>query len=251
MSDIPENTEPSFEIPGTYIREGKILGQFDDVNQLLDAFAAQGGAPEEAPEAPAVDLNAPQIGDAPGTPEAPVGDDLQIPQTRAELGENVGLESAAELYNEARANGGELTEATLEVLAEKGITPEVAQLTLQAVESKMQLEASQIAEAVGGKDKIDAAFRWAQTTMSPAQVDQINAALDAGSQTARESIIRDLITRSGVSATTVRGDMAQQPGPRPFASRDDFIAAQKDPRYKTSDSYRAEVMQRLKGKTWS
>ena len=248
MSDIPENTEPSFEIPGTYIRDGKILGEYQNVNELLDAFAAQGGAPE-APEAPGVDLSAPQIGETAETPTLPV-EDLQIPQTRADLGDGVGLESAAELYNEARSNGGQLTEATLEVLAEKGITAEVAQLTLQAVESKMQMEASQIAEAVGGKDKIDAAFRWAQTTMSANEVDQINAALDAGSQVARESIIRDLINRSGVAATRVEGGLAQQPGPAPFSSRDDFIAAQKDPRYKTSESFRAEVMQRLKGKTW-
>lgn len=236
-----EDTTPQpegFAIPNEYVQDGKILGQYDNVNQMLDALAggetapSPAAAPEVAPEAPVEPLK-----------------ELQIDSPVAETPGNLEQAQLLELFQEAQQNNGSLTDESYKSLAGKGLSRDVVDMTLRGIEAQRAAAAREIADAVGGEAKIHQAFDWAKANLSEAERTEINSQLNASSPTVQAALIRDLITRSGVSEQrgAIQGQSGRNMGPAPFTSSDQLQEAIRNPQYRTNEAYRAEVMERAKG----
>lgn len=192
--------------------------------------------PAPAPEVPAEPVVA---------PVEPLAE-LKIPEApEISLDEN----RMVELWNEAQANDGVLEDKTYKSLAGKGISKEVADMTIRGIAAERQMAAQVVAEAVGGTDRINRAFEWAAANLEGGEIDEINSQLNASTPNVQAALIRDLITRAGVGEVrgAVQGRSTSVVGAEPFQSREQLLTAQQDPRYKADPAYRAEVMQRLRG----
>jgi hypothetical protein len=205
----------------------------------------------EEPILPASDASsAPQeIQDAPTTiPQDSLGTDLRIPEPPAAPALNE--DRMVELWGEAQGNDGALTDASYEALGKQGIDRAVVDMTLRGIQAERQLQAQQIADSVGGQDKIQSAFEWASANLPESEVSEINSSLSSSTPSAQAAIVRDLISRAGVGegGRAVQGQAAQ--GPQSFESREQMLEAMRDPRYKVDPAYRSEVMSRTRNAAW-
>lgn len=209
--------------------------------------------PAESAPLPTEDASsAPQeVQDAPTTiPQDSLGSDLQIPEPAPAPALKLDEAKLGELWGEAQANDGALTEASYEALAGAGIDRTVVDMTLRGIAAERQMQAQQIAESVGGSDKIESAFAWASANLDASEVAEINSSLSTSTPSAQAAIIRDLISRAGVGgeARAVQGQAAQ--GLQTFESREQMLEAMRDPRYKVDPAYRSDVMARTRNAAW-
>lgn len=233
---------PTFAVGEHHIKDGKILGQFDSIEQVLDLAAGNFGkapveaeAPAEAPvEEPVEEKVEPTTLKIEATPE---------PEAQQEMTQ----ERMTEIVSEFASNEGKLSEETYAELEGKGYSKDVVDTYIEGQVAKQQLNTMKVGEMVGGMEKAQSAMDWAAQNLPASEIEEINYALQTSPVTAQAAIIRDLISRSGGGvARTLQGNMPGSSPLEPFQSRDDFLAAMKDPRYRSSEGYRNEVMARRK-----
>ena len=235
MTDQDNTAKPAesagMEIPSEYIQDGKILGRFESPQQMLNAFATGEAAPAVEAE--------PQTAQIPTAPalsgdlkiEAPVAQDPVMSEG-----------SLMDLYAESQGDG--ISDDRFAQLESRGIDRATVELAIDGINARRELARGQVFEAVGGQEVVDQAFAWAQSNMTEAQVNSINADLATASVDTQAAIIRGLVQQSGATSYAA-GSGSQNPGTVPFASKAQFQEAIADPRYKTDPAYREEVARRL------
>lgn len=153
---------------------------------------------------------------------------------------------------------GKFTEETADALAKAGIPPEVQNIYLAGLSALQEQQTAAVHGYVGGEDQYNAMAKWAGQTLSDAELDAFNSALDnpalaenavvglyARYQKARPSEGRKVVPQNG---TTDGGDI--------FASRAELTQAMSDKRYKTDAAYQRQVVEKLQrtraaGKTFN
>jgi hypothetical protein len=162
-------------------------------------------------------------------------------------GEPTPLQTAMEAARTQWAETQEVSDETVAQLEAAGIPKDVFSLYLEGLKAQTAQLVSSIHEIAGGKEQYEAATAWAAKTLKADEVAAFNDALD--NPTLRETAITGLMARyqkaipsEGRQVTPT--DMPAA-GSDVFASRDELVAAQKDPRYATDAKYREEVAQKL------
>lgn len=219
-------------VPEKFWKDGAV-----DTEALLKSYTelermrsqAQAETPQEPEAAPV---------DASGKIEKP---QTEQPAESAQL--TPLIETAAAEFQ----TSGQFTPETTEALAKAGIPPEIQQVYLQGLEALRAQSVSQIHSYVGGESEYTAMAKWAGSALSDAELDAFNAALD--NPQLRENAVRGLYARYS-SARPSEGAMVAAKEAAPgsgdvFKSRDELIAAQKDPRYATDPVYQREVVEKL------
>lgn len=180
---------------------------------------------------------------------APVGDDGKI--KKSEEPTEPATSPLTDLIAAAQTEYGtnrEVSEETIEKLAEAGIPKEVFAMYLRGVQAEEQAVISSVHEIVGGKENYEKVARWAANKLSEAELDAFNSALD--NPALRENAVRGLYSRYQESQPN-EGKMVAPNGSTGsdagdvYTSREQLIEDQKSPEYQKSADFRQMVQDKL------
>jgi len=110
-----------------------------------------------------------------------------------------------------------------------------------------EAQANQLMSIVGGQEAYQAMAEWAQQSLSQAEIEAFDKALEVNPETARMAIqgLHAQYTKAvGKSPELVQGNQALS-GSGYYKSMAEVREAMKDPRYKTDSAYRESVAQKL------
>lgn len=231
--------ESGMNISPEFIEDGKILGQFENVTELLNA-AVRGGVEaqpdpilQNSPDAPADNPAGVQE-----TPEA--FKTTQQQETPQEGGVNFGK------YTEEIVKNGELSDGSFKELETLGLGRSEVEGFIEGQKALARERNSQIADQAGGIEAVNRALEWAGNTLSPEECAQIDNALANSSDVGQAAILRDLVSRSGQTRSAIAGDNAANLGAAPFKDEHEYNQALMSPDYDQSPAYRQQVEERLR-----
>lgn len=242
-------TPPGIEIPGEYITDGKILGQYGDVRELLDALGNSGGAPAPV-EGQVTETPQPVQSEPGGAPPAPEGAPegaprIDLTQQPAAPEQGLTSEYRAELAREAMQNDGKLTPQSYEKLKGLGYPQDIVDEYLGAQMQVRQFQEQQIAQQLGGAEVVQELQNWAVNNLGEAERNSIQQTLDSSSVEVQLAILRDLKARAGIGGT-VQGTNVQQTGVVPFMNDDEMHLAMQDERYGVDPRFTQQVEDRTR-----
>lgn len=224
-------------VPEQFWKDGKV-----DVVGLAKSYAelrSKMDAPKAEPEAKPEDI----------TPATDAEGKIKKPDEAAEQtdGEPTPLQQAMETARTEWADTQEVTEETVAALEAAGIPRDVFNLYLEGLKATSQQLVTTIHGYAGGKEGYEAATAWAAKNLSADEIAAFNDALD--NPELRETAVVGLMARYQKAVPNEGRPLTPTDTPSVpsdvFTSRDELVAAQKDPRYQTDAKYRGEVVAKL------
>ena len=154
-------------------------------------------------------------------------------------------EEAAQSYQET----GGSTEEQLKTMTDMGIPQPMVDTYMRGLEAIVAQQTADVYASVGGEEEYGAMMEWAQKNLSSEDQATHNRAVDAGDSESAKLAIKGLYAQyknaTSGGPNMVTGKAPQFGGVEPFDDRQQVTEAMRDPRYRTSPSYRAEVERRL------
>lgn len=142
---------------------------------------------------------------------------------------------------------GKFTEETATKLTELGIPPEVQQVYLAGLSALQAQQTATVHGYVGGEQNYNAMAQWAAKSLSDAELDAFNAALD--NPALAQNAVVGLYSRYSQANPSEGRKIAPQSNAigdsDVFASRNELTAAMSDPRYRTDPVYQRQVVEKL------
>lgn len=142
---------------------------------------------------------------------------------------------------------GKFSDETIANLEKIGIPKEIQEGYLMGMQAMQRENLAAIHGYVGGEQAYQQMAAWAGSSLNDADLDAFNNALD--NPQLRETAVKGLFARYS-TARPSEGTFVAAVGAAPgsgdvFGTRDELVAAQKDPRYTTDTKYREEVTSKL------
>lgn len=234
----PEGPQRPEWCPEQFFKDGKVDNEglaksYAELRTKMDGSKTEEKVEETAAEEPTVDATG-KI-----KPEEK--------KEETEEGTPAPLTSAMEAARNEWATTQEVSEDTVVALEKAGIPRDVFALYIEGLKAQTTILVNQIHEIAGGKETYEAATAWATKNMKADEIAGFNAALDDPQQ--RETAITGLIARHQKAAPSEGRQVIPTDTPSAgsdvFQTRDDLIAAQKNPLYQTDPRYRQEVADKL------
>lgn len=142
---------------------------------------------------------------------------------------------------------GKFTEETATKLAELGIPPEVQSVYLAGLSALQEQQTAKVHGFVGGEENYNAMAQWAAQTLSDAELDAFNTALD--NPALAENAVSGLFARYSKAAPSEGRKVAPVNGAATtgdiFNTREEMTQAMSDPRYGKDVIYQREVVEKL------
>lgn len=213
-----------------------ILGKFKDQAALEAAYLE---AEKKIAEKPAP------------TPPAPTPPTPNPDLATAAIQAGFKLETLA---SEMQANGGKLTDATMQALAAKGITALMVETYVSGIRQQATADRAELLTVLNGNEAdLKTLYEWAAVNLSKEELAGYNALVEGPTRNipAAKLMLDSFVNRYNGAygkepATSVTGvTVPTATGPKPFGDRSEMVAAMADPRYSKSPAYRAEVEKRL------
>jgi hypothetical protein len=191
--------------------------------------------------------------------------ELRIPtqdiEHEEESSESYGVDEAT--YDgwamEFAANGDFTDETRNEIKQRTGFTDRMLEDYVGAQKAKLRESYSNAAKTVGGKDRLDKVFRWASSTLSPEDMQEVNMGLSSSSY---EITLRGLASMYDNAVTSAKSKepapnpnltqvAASQTGTLPYKNRREFTAERNDPKFQFEPQYRDMVQNRMAITDWN
>lgn len=141
----------------------------------------------------------------------------------------------------------ELSEDTYASLEAAGLPKQIVDLYLDGLRASSEKMLGEIHSFVGGADAYNSMTQWAAANLSEAEIQAYNEALD--NPALRETAVVGLHAKFSRAIPSEGNLVIPNDGGAVssdvFQSRDELVAAQKDPRYGTDPAYRKSVMDKL------
>lgn len=162
-------------------------------------------------------------------------------------GQPAPLTAAMEAASAEWAESQEVSEDTRAALEAAGIPAPILDLYLEGLKAQTEKVVGEIHTIAGGEEAYKAMTSWAARSLSAEQIEAFNSALD--NPAAREQAILGLQAQFQKANPTegklvIPTDGSAASGDV-FASKDELVAAQRDPKYATDPVYRQSVMDKL------
>lgn len=149
-------------------------------------------------------------------------------------------------------NGG-LKDETYEKLAEAGYPREMVDIYIDGLTSRTAHTTEKAYEVAGGKESYDAMIDWAMENLSPEQEKAFDAAVNSNdlhrALMAIKALNADYKAAVDKDASVEPQQMVDAKGGETsgniYNHQDEFLADLDDPRYKTSEAFRQQVMAKL------
>lgn len=132
-------------------------------------------------------------------------------------------------------------------LEKMGLPREIVDLYAEGQLALVQSQATELVSTIGGEENYKAMAEWAQSTLSEAEINAYDKAIELDKETAKmavQGMYAQYIKAVGKAPNLVQGTQAQ-PGSEVFHSIAEVRAAMGDPRYKTDAAYRQSVANRI------
>lgn len=204
----------------------EITGQF--------APGQQEALETEAAETAPVEPQTPEV-----TPE-PAAEAEPAPEPQAAP---AGLDQFTEEYSKT----GTLSAESFEALEKMGYPRHVVDQYIAGTKALVEQQANALYSKVGGQEAYNAMIQWASENLSPDEIDAYNASVSAGDAKQAEFAVKSLEARYRVENAGeprfISGTKAAAPGG--YESAAQIVAAMSDPRYKTDEAYRDEVVRKI------
>jgi len=255
---LPEN----FSDFGAYFDSLKeAAGQFtqgrQEVRELERKLAiAEGKIEEEPAEVEDVNPNDELLVAEPKQEEAPVEeDDTEV----VEVGVD---EDTWNAWGNEIDTTGELSESSIESVlkAFPGVTPEMVSQFVSGRSATLKQNFHTAAEVVGGQETLNDILAWCGDNLSPAEREATNQALQTSARNATLLGLKAQYENATPTTSRTREPTITAPGTinrasskdpiEPFATTEELIRAQRDPRYSTETDYTSWVQQRMQKSTW-
>lgn len=172
---------------------------------------------------------------------------LEIPDATKAL-DKAGLDFKA--FDKEYQEKGQLSEDSYKKLADAGLTKDYVDTYINGIKAQVALkeaEAQQIVTSVhdiaGGAEAYSVMVQWATQNLKPEEIKVLNEGLlgDAvHAKIAAENLKTKYTAANGSNPLLYMGTNPATSGDV-FRDRSEMMTAMKDPRYKTSEAYRAEV----------
>ena len=154
-----------------------------------------------------------------------------------------------EALNKEFGDTGELSQATMDDLAKRGIPQEMVEAYIAGQQSLVSNAISTLAEVAGGKDQLAQTLAWAGENLSDAEIDAYNSAMQQGNVAITQTLLRGIVAAYradvGEAPRGIHGEQSRPAGVRPFANDAEMNVAMQDPRYASDPTYRDEVIRRI------
>lgn len=186
-------------------------------------------------------------GDQTTDPKAEITATSQTTQAAAQAVEQAGLDMA-KLQQEI-AETGTFSDESLRALKARGIDEKTAAIYVEGVKALAAQFRATLAESVGGEETLQAVTRWATENLTEDEAEAFNRALTSGdtamAKMALAGIHARYVAAEGHEPQLLNGVGTKAATVEPFLDASQVTAAMRDPRYQTSEAYRAEVARRL------
>ena len=150
---------------------------------------------------------------------------------------------------------GELSEETLNLLAEEMDVDDLIKLGMDMTESNTDadLDGEQVAAIknfAGGDESYSNLMSWAQQNLAEQYIDAFDSVVDSANPAAIQLAVAGLMAtyqeNMGYEGRMLSGSDPNNDGSiKPFRSQAQVVEAMQDPRYDNDPAYRQDVMQRL------
>lgn len=244
---------------------------------MVAAYDGQGGNTDPAPKTPETppaetpkveeDPNAPapRLTDPPADAPKVEGEQTDPPAEKPKEGEEKPDEnkdapkapSLGDLFNDGTFvsgfNAEKLPESLSTALEAAGLSPEMQAAIheqFRSGQAALQREATaNLHKAAGGKDQFEALVAWGQKNLTKEQAEFYDAQLN-GPMAADAIALLTQKMNAGRDPNLVNVTGAQGGPVAAFRDQAEMMAAMSDPRYQTSEAFRAEVATRLRLSTF-
>jgi len=195
---------------------------------------------------------APAEGDQGGQPEHQGQDAEQQMQQATEALKVAGLDITP--FSEEFARDGKLSDDSYAKLAEAGFSREVVDTFIRGVQAEQnsvqemaEKDVAEIKALAGGEDAYLQMIQWAATALSPEEIQAFDSLTETGNKDVIKMAVAGLVARwqaaEGKEPELILD--GRKPGQDVFRSVAEVTAAMRDPRYKTDEAYRNDVIAKL------
>ena len=218
--EAQQSTEDQFSVPDKFMLEDGSV----DIESLAKSYSELERA-ASAPEGEATDT------DESAPPSS-------FPLTEEEMGS----------YGQELFESGDVSEASIAAMAEKGLPRELVQQFVEGQKALMAQSQAQSLDAVGGEESYQQIVGWAQENMSEQEIAAYDTVMTSGDSEAVMMNIRGLHARY-VQATgrpnLISGNTGSDSAVGAYRSWAEVTAAMKDTKYHDDPAYRQDVQNRL------
>lgn len=152
------------------------------------------------------------------------------------------------VYDTELAASGDLSDASRAAIQAAGIPAAMIDSYIDGKRAVADATASTVYNAVGGQETYNALIDWAQSNLSPAEINALAGALNSSPEAAAMAI-RGVQAQAGVtggSPKLLRGDGSPAtPDAGRYESTQQMVADMQKPEYKTDSAFRAKVRAKL------
>jgi len=147
---------------------------------------------------------------------------------------------------EASKSGGVLTPEQVRTFTAKGVEASVLESHLAGRRAMQEGARSAIFNAAGGEQQYQAMLTWGKSNLTPGEQAALNNAVKSGDASqislAVSGAMQRYNTATGQEGQVLTGqNFAPNPSTEGYATKREWIDAMKDNRYRTNQTYRAEV----------
>jgi len=228
----PQATPPTPETPPATERPDWLPEKFKSPEELAKSYAElEKRLGNKEIKEPAPTKLEPQEG---GQPEVPPAIDELINQA-----------------SDAILQGGEITKEIYDKFEKAGIPRSLVDEVVTGRKTQFDQYTQSVKEAAGGDKEWTELSQWAATNISEGEREAFNEAINSGNLHQARLAVYGLkaqqgsYNRSGRDSLKVPGGSGSS-GPAGFTSKNEYIAALKDPKYAVDPSYRDSIMMRLR-----
>jgi hypothetical protein len=158
----------------------------------------------------------------------------------------------SETVNAARTeffeNDGKLSDDTYKALEQSGMPKEAVDAFIEGQTAKAELYNLQL-QSIGG-DQHQSALEWGGDNLSDAEIAAFNSEYTSGDITRATVAMKGLLAQyqvaNGKPGKLLQGETSGTAGIQAYASKQEWLADMKDPKYKANDTaFHAQVQKRL------
>lgn len=237
---IPMQTEIPSETTGPEAPETPAERPWPEADNTPEAPETPDAGPAEGPVAADGESD---DGTKPGLSEQTAG------QASRETAENTlkasGLDLAA-LEREYTANG-RLSDASYKALADAGIGKPFVDAYIKGQEALLQATVTEMTSLAGGEERYAAMTAWAAENLPQEDIAAFNTAVSSGNKPLIKMAVSGLVSRwkaaEGSEPQLVGGRTSADGGAsrRGYRSKEEMVAAMRDPRYGKDAAYTRDV----------
>jgi len=146
------------------------------------------------------------------------------------------------------ADNGELSQESYDRLEKAGIPNDIVDSYIEAQSARMEVAQSRVYESVGGQEAYQSMVSWASGSLTEAEIDAYNSAVNSNDTAQVDLAVNGLKSRYSLSegqepATSISGNVSSPGGA--YRSLGELMEDMQSPKYRDDSAFRSDVEAKL------